>query len=86
MAGQVRRLVAVYGLLLLFLSATVACAILLPANPMKPAIAIGIGFAKAALVYWFFMRLHAEPRLVRLFAVAALFWVSVMFYLGLPVD
>jgi cytochrome c oxidase subunit IV len=86
MATEIRRLFAVYGMLILLLSTTVACAILLPPSTVKPFISIAIAFAKAALIYWFFMRLRAEPGLVRLFAVAGLLWVFVLFFLGLPVD
>lgn len=32
------------------------------------------------------MRLRAEPGLVRLFAVAGLLWVFLLFFLGMPVD
>jgi cytochrome c oxidase subunit 4 len=86
MGADVRRFALVYGLLLLLLATTIACAILLPTGPVKPFLALGIAFAKAALVYWFFMRLRAETGLVRLFALAALLWVFILFFLGLPVD
>lgn len=86
MGADVRRFALVYGLLLLLLATTIACAILLPMGPVKPFLALGIAFAKASLVYWFFMRLRAETGLVRLFALAALLWVFILFFLGLPVD
>jgi cytochrome c oxidase subunit 4 len=86
MHADVRRFAAVYGLLLLLLATTVACAILLPTGPVKPFIAIGIAIAKATLIYWFFMRLRAEKGLIRLFALAALLWVFILFFLGMPVD
>jgi cytochrome c oxidase subunit 4 len=86
MAADIRRLAVVLTLLLLLLATTIACAILLPTGPVKPYIAIGIAFAKAALIYWFFMRLRAETGLVRLFALAALLWVFILFFLGMPVD
>jgi cytochrome c oxidase subunit IV len=86
MAADVRRFAVVYGLLLLLLATTIACGILLPAGPVKPFISFGIAFAKAALIYWFFMRLRAEAGLVRLFALAALLWVFILFFLGFPVD
>jgi cytochrome c oxidase subunit 4 len=86
MHADVRRFALVYGLLLLLLATTITCAILLPTGPVKPFIAIGIAFAKGSLIYWFFMRLRAETGLMRLFALAALLWAFILFFLGMPVD
>ena len=44
---------------------------------------LGIAVAKAALVVWFFMHLRAASGMVRMFAGAALFWVLILFALGL---
>jgi cytochrome c oxidase subunit IV len=86
MAADIRRFALVYGLLLLLLATTIASAVLLPTGPVKPFISLAIAFAKAALIYWFYMRLRSEAGLVRLFALAALLWVFILFFLGMPVD
>jgi cytochrome c oxidase subunit 4 len=49
----------------------------------NPILNFSIAVAKAGLVAWFFMHLRAMTGVVRLFAGAALFWLLIMFGLGL---
>ena len=50
---------------------------------LNPLLNFAIAVAKAGLVVWFFMHLRSASGLVRLFAGAALFWLVVLFALGL---
>ncbi|MGE5442449.1 MAG: cytochrome C oxidase subunit IV family protein, partial [Bacteroidota bacterium] len=49
----------------------------------NPILNFGIAATKAALIAWFFMHPRAASGVVRLFAGAALFWLLIMFGLGL---
>jgi cytochrome c oxidase subunit 4 len=40
-------------------------------------VALGIAFAKLALIYLFFMQLKYQRGLVRIFATAGFFWLAV---------
>ena len=64
--------------LLVALGATVAYA-LVPHAPLKPAFALSVSALKAALIALFFMRLNKETSLVRLTALAGVFWLSFLF-------
>ena len=45
--------------------------------------ALTIAFAKAGLVVSYFMHIRFSSKMVRLFALAALFWLSILFVLTL---
>ena len=70
--------VLVWLALLAALGATVAYA-LTPHLPLKPAFALSISAFKATLIALFFMRLNKETSLVRLAAMAGVFWLSFLF-------
>jgi cytochrome c oxidase subunit 4 len=71
------RLGLVY-LTLLGLLALTAWATRLPPGPWSTPIALGIAVAKAALVFIYFMRLRERPGLIRLFALAGFFWLTIL--------
>jgi cytochrome c oxidase subunit 4 len=73
----------VYLALLCLLALTIGAAQLVQLGPFKPVVNLGIAAIKAALIAWFFMHVREGSGLVRLFAVAALFWVLILFGLGL---
>jgi cytochrome c oxidase subunit 4 len=50
---------------------------------LNPILNLSIAVAKAGLVAWFFMHLRAASPAARLFAGAALFWLVILFALGL---
>lgn len=64
--------------LLAALAVTVAYA-LLPHAPLKPVVALSISALKATIIALFFMRLNKETSLVRLTALAGVFWLSFLF-------
>jgi len=67
--------------LLLLLCATVGASFVL-AGAASLAVALGIAFAKAAVVYWFFMGLRREGGLVRLAAVIGTLWLLILLSLA----
>jgi cytochrome c oxidase subunit 4 len=77
-----RRIILVYAALLALLSLT-ATATLLPAGPWSTPIALGIATAKVMLISIYFMRLREQSGLIRLFAVAGLFWLAILMGLTL---
>jgi cytochrome c oxidase subunit 4 len=72
----------VYLALLGLLALTIGAA-QLQLGAFKPAVNLGIAALKAALIAWFFMHVREGSGLVRLFSVAALFWLLILFGLGL---
>jgi cytochrome c oxidase subunit 4 len=80
MASSARTLVLVWAALLVLLALTIG-ATFLPIGPLKPAVNLGIAFAKAALIFWFYMHLREESGLVRLAAVGAGAWLLIMLML-----
>ena len=76
------RLVLVYAALLALLALT-AAATLLPRGPWSNPIALGVATAKTGLIALYFMRLRYQPGLVRLFALAGLFWLAILLVLSL---
>lgn len=82
MRGHSRTLIGVYLLLMLLLASTIA-ATFLPLGPVKPLVNIGIAIAKAGLIFWFFMHLSESGGLVRLFALAVVAWLLLLFGLSL---
>jgi cytochrome c oxidase subunit 4 len=73
----------VYLALLCLLALTIGSAQLLQLGAVKPFVNLGIAAIKAALIAWFFMHVREGSGLVRLFSVAALFWLMILFGLGL---
>jgi cytochrome c oxidase subunit IV len=52
-------------------------------GPFNVVVAMAIAVAKAALIVTYFMHLRWSTWMVRFFAAAALFWLSIMFILSL---
>ena len=75
---MVRRIVAVYLLLLLLLGLSVA---LSTAGLGAPAIPVHLALAgmMALLIYWHFMHLQESSGLVRAFALGAAVWLVLLF-------
>lgn len=78
-----RRTFIVADLALLGLLAATYGVSFLHLGILNPLLNLTIAVAKAGLVAWFFMHLRGASGLVRLFAAAALFWLVVLFALGL---
>ena len=72
----------VYLALLLLLGATIFSA-QFQLGIWKPVVNLGIGTIKAILIAWVFMHLRESSGLVRLFAIAVLFWLVTLFVLSL---
>lgn len=73
-------LVLVWAALLMLLALTVG-ATFAPIGPLKPAVNLGIAFAKTTLILWFYMHLREERGLVRLAAIGAGAWLGILFLL-----
>ena len=71
-----------YLALLVLLAATVLSA-QFQLGIWNPVINLTIATAKAILIAWVFMHLRESSGLVRLFAVAVVFWLLVLFFLSL---
>jgi len=74
---QVVTLVGVWLALMALLTGTVG-ATFLPLGPWLAPINLAIAFAKAALIYWFFMHVREQKWLGRLVAVAAMGWLLLL--------
>ena len=72
--------IAIWAGLMALLALTVLYAYL-PAVPVKPAVSLSIGVAKALLIALFFMQLRKSPAIVRLASIAGLVWASFLFIL-----
>jgi cytochrome c oxidase subunit 4 len=72
---------AVWLALLLLLTATVASAYV-PLGIVNSVINMAIAAAKVALVMLFFMKLRSSSALLRLAALAGLYWIILMFVLS----
>ena len=68
--------------LLTLLVATIALAYV-PLGPLHVLAAVGISFAKAILIVLFFMHVKYKARLVWVFVTAGMFWLGILFTLGL---
>jgi cytochrome c oxidase subunit 4 len=75
-------LVASWLGLLALLALTVTMAYV-PLGTFNPAVALGIGAIKAVIVAAFFMELWHRGARIIIFAVAGLFWLGIMLWLGL---
>lgn len=80
--GGARQLLVVWAVLLGLLLATVGASFI-TSGPASLTVSLGIAFAKAALIFWFFMHLRQEGGLVRLAAVGAGAWLGILFILSL---
>jgi cytochrome c oxidase subunit 4 len=78
---EILVLLAVYVALLLLLTATVAVSFF-KLGAWNAVLNLGIAGAKAALIAWFFMELRRATPMVRLAAVAGLFWLVLLFGLS----
>ncbi|HSV03270.1 MAG TPA: cytochrome C oxidase subunit IV family protein [Phenylobacterium sp.] len=78
MSGKAWTLIGVWAALMTLLALTVG-ATFGPFGALKPAINLAIAFAKAGLIFWFFMHLREESWLPRLVAVAAVAWLLILF-------
>jgi cytochrome c oxidase subunit 4 len=79
-AQYIPRLVAVYLALLCLLTLT-AGSTALPVGWWSTPISLVIAFVKAFLIAYFFMDLRRQPGIVRVFAVAGLFWLLILLVL-----
>lgn len=79
-AQTVRRLWIVYGLLIGLLALT-AGATFVPSGWWSTPVSLTIAFAKAALIFFYFMRLRNQQNLVRLFSLVGFFWLVILFVL-----
>jgi cytochrome c oxidase subunit IV len=52
-------------------------------GPWNVVLNLTIAAAKAGLIVWFYMELREDRPLVRIFAIGGLFWVAILFGLGL---
>ncbi|MEX1081337.1 MAG: hypothetical protein WEC99_04890 [Halofilum sp. (in: g-proteobacteria)] len=72
----------VWGALLLLLAASTATAVLV-AGPMAHAFSLASALAMAALIVTWFMGLRTADGLLRVFALAAVFWLALLIALTL---
>lgn len=77
MNAEVRTAVTVWGALMLLLALTVG-ATFVPMGSLRTVANISIAFAKAGLVFAFYMHLREEGGLVRLAAVGAVIWLAIL--------
>ena len=70
----------VFGALMVLLILTLGVAAI-DLGPFNILVAMIVAIAKTALVMMFFMHLKFSSKLILLFAVAAFFWLSIMFIL-----
>lgn len=80
MSAGVRRMLAVWGALMLLLALTLGMAFL-PLGPAKPWVGYAIATAKAGLILWYFMELRREGGIARLAALAGFIWLVMLFVL-----
>lgn len=72
----VRDLVTVFAALILLLIMSAATAALPPA-PWKTAFSLAVSAAKTCVIALVFMKLREHRGLMRIFAVAGLFWLAI---------
>jgi cytochrome c oxidase subunit 4 len=78
---EIRTLAVVWLALIALLALTIAASYALSGTPSLMA-SLGIAAVKAALIYWFFMKLREERGAVRLVALGVLVWLAIMFVLS----
>ena len=76
----VKTYASVFGGLLVLTATTVAVS-RVDLGPFNVVLALGIAAVKGCLVAWFFMHIKQSSSLTRLFAVAGLFWMAILFAL-----
>jgi cytochrome c oxidase subunit 4 len=81
MGREIRLYILVWVALMALLTLTVG-ATFAPIGALKGPVNLGIAFAKAALVFWFYMHLRQRPGLERLAAVAAAAWLLILLLLS----
>jgi len=77
MPRETGQFLLVWAALLALLALTVATSFA-PLGLLKPAIALLIAAAKAALILWVFMHLREQGWLARLVAIAAVAWIALL--------
>ena len=82
MARPQSTFVLVYLMLLVLLAVTIGTA-QLQLGLWNPVLNISIALIKTSLIAWFFMHLRESSGLVRLFAVAVVFWLAALGALSL---
>jgi len=80
-AQSIPKLVAVYAALICLLALT-AGSMSLPVGWWSTPIGLVIAAVKAFLIAYFFMNLRGQPGIVRVFAVAGLFWLLILLVLS----
>jgi cytochrome c oxidase subunit IV len=83
MSGQEPSLRPLFGtfIALIALLAATAAASELPTGWWSTALGLAVAFAKASLIFVFFMRLRSQVPLVRLFALVGFFFLAIMLVL-----
>jgi cytochrome c oxidase subunit 4 len=71
-----------FGALLVLLAATVAAAHV-PFGAWSATVALSIAAAKTVLIGLYFMHLRVDPPLVRLFSIAGMVWLLLLFAIGM---
>lgn len=66
---------------LLALTAVTVGAAFIDLGPLNTPVALGIAFLKASLVVLFFMHVKLSERLIQIFIVIGLYWLSIMLLL-----
>lgn len=80
--ATVRAYLLVFGALMLFTGLTIAAAFV-NMGPMNNVVALGIAFAKAAMVMAIFMHVRGSSNLIYFCIFGGLFFLSLMFYFPL---
>ena len=80
-AQSIPKLLAVYAALICLLALTAGSTVL-PGSWWSTPISLVIAFAKTFLIATFFMNLKGQPGIVRVFAVAGLFWLLILLTLS----
>jgi cytochrome c oxidase subunit 4 len=79
-APSIPQLLVVYAALIGLLALTAGSTVL-PSGWWSTPIGLVVAFAKAVLIGYYFMNLRGQTGLVRMFALAGLFWLLIMMVL-----
>jgi cytochrome c oxidase subunit 4 len=77
MSRQAWTFIGVWAALMTLLALTVG-ATFGPFGPFRTTINLVVAFAKAGLIFWFFMHVREQKWLARLVAVAAVAWLLIL--------
>lgn len=77
----IQRMILIWLGLLVLLALTVAASFVLT-GAASLITGLGIAFAKAALIFWFYMHLREEGWLNRMAAIGVLAWLTIMLLLS----